>query len=58
MVLVLSAKNVIPLDPNGLSDPFVIIELVPPALFVDCAVVKTRIVYKTLNPVFEETFEL
>jgi len=54
---VLNAKNILALDSNGLSDPFVILELVPNSLFPGCKVVKTRIVNKTLNPVFNETFE-
>lgn len=57
-VEVLSARDVIPLDPNGLSDPFVIIELLPRRLFPNCSEQKTSVKHKTLNPVFDECFEL
>lgn len=46
------------LDSNGLSDPYVIIELVPQLHFRDCHPVKTKVVSKSLNPIYEETFEL
>jgi len=55
---VVGAKNIIPLDANGLSDPFVIVEIVPVVLFAACKTVKTKVVSKSLNPVFEETFQL
>lgn len=58
VVLVIGAKKIIPLDTNGLSDPFVIIEIVPTAYFKHCPVVKTKVCSKTLNPLYEETFEL
>ncbi|VDL76863.1 unnamed protein product [Nippostrongylus brasiliensis] len=54
---VIGAKQVIPLDANGLSDPFVVIRLVPRYRFPTQAVSKTRVVSKTLNPIFDETFE-
>ncbi|CAJ0946889.1 unnamed protein product, partial [Mesorhabditis belari] len=54
---VIGAKQVIPLDTNGLSDPFVVIELVPKARFSSQPVLKTKVVPKTLNPIFDETFE-
>jgi len=57
VVDVIGAKQIIPLDTNGLSDPFTVIELVPRAHFPDQPIAKTRIVYKTLNPHFDETFE-
>uniref|UniRef100_A0A915JTW0 Uncharacterized protein n=1 Tax=Romanomermis culicivorax TaxID=13658 RepID=A0A915JTW0_ROMCU len=53
-----SAKNIIPLDSNGLSDPFVITEVVPVSLFPNSKTFKTRVINKTLNPVFDETFQL
>lgn len=54
---VLGAKQVIPLDTNGLSDPFVIIELVPRMYYPQQPIAKTRVVSRSLNPVFDETFE-
>lgn len=57
-VEILSARDVIPLDPNGLSDPFVIIELLPRRLFPNCSEQQTSVKRRTLNPVFDECFEL
>lgn len=54
---VIGAKQVIPLDANGLSDPFVVIRLVPKYRFPTQIVSKTKVVSKTLNPIFDETFE-
>ncbi|KAK6766433.1 hypothetical protein RB195_026002 [Necator americanus] len=54
---VIGAKQVIPLDANGLSDPFVVIRLVPKYRYPNQIVSKTRVVSKTLNPIFDETFE-
>jgi len=56
-VEILNAKNVIPLDTNGLSDPFVIIELLPRQLFEACVEQQTVVHKRTLNPVFDECFE-
>ncbi|XP_013387652.1 BAI1-associated protein 3 isoform X2 [Lingula anatina] len=57
VVEILHAKDVIPLDRNGLSDPYVLIELVPEHVFPDQEVQQTRVVKNNLNPLFEETFE-
>ena len=46
------------LDPNGLSDPFVIIELLPRRLFPNCSEQQTSVRRRNLNPVFDECFEL
>lgn len=48
-VEILHARDVIPLDPNGFSDPFVIIELLPRRLFPHCAEQQTN-VQKVINP--------
>ena len=55
---VLSAKDVIPLDANGLSDPYVVVSFGPEHMFANVPTQTTKIVKKTLNPVFDESFEL
>lgn len=55
---VIGAKQIIPLDSNGLSDPFVVIELVPRVRYPNQPMPRTKVVSKTLNPIFDETFEL
>ncbi|CEF60676.1 C2 domain and Munc13 homology 1 domain and Mammalian uncoordinated homology 13, domain 2 and Mammalian uncoordinated homology 13, subgroup, domain 2-containing protein [Strongyloides ratti] len=57
VVDVIGAKQIIPLDSNGLSDPFVVVELVPHFRFPTQAPTKTKVVSKSLNPIFNETFE-
>lgn len=42
----------------GLSDPFVVIEICPPHLFPKQTVQQTQIVKNSLNPIFDESFEL
>ena len=56
-VEVIRARNVIPLDNNGLSDPFVVVELLPRRVF-QCTEQQTHVQKATLNPVFDECFEL
>ncbi|XP_069958195.1 BAI1-associated protein 3 isoform X2 [Cherax quadricarinatus] len=56
-VEVLQARNLIPLDPNGFSDPFVVIEMLPRRLFPGSAPQQTNVHKKTLNPLFDECFE-
>ncbi|KAL7071546.1 hypothetical protein ACQ4LE_009626, partial [Meloidogyne hapla] len=57
VIEVLSAKQIIALDSNGLSDPYVVIELLPKVHFPDINNAKTKVVNSCLNPVFGETFE-
>ncbi|CAH1171241.1 unnamed protein product [Phaedon cochleariae] len=56
-VEVLHARDIIPLDPNGFSDPFVIIELLPHRIFPHCNEQQTNVHKKTLHPIFDECFE-
>uniref|UniRef100_A0A646QF95 BAI1-associated protein 3 n=1 Tax=Hemiscolopendra marginata TaxID=943146 RepID=A0A646QF95_9MYRI len=56
-VEVLSARDILALDTNGYSDPFVIIELLPQSVFSNCPAQRTRVQKKTLTPIFEEIFE-
>lgn len=42
-VEVLRANDVIPLDPNGFSDPFVIVELLPRRVFSHCSEQQTHV---------------
>lgn len=42
-VEVLHGRDIIPLDPNGFSDPFVIVELLPRRIFQHCDEIKTSV---------------
>ena len=56
-VEIINARDVIPLDNNGLSDPFVIVELLPRRVF-QCSEQQTHVQKATLQPTFDECFEL
>lgn len=56
-VEILSARDILALDTNGYSDPFVIIEILPQSVFTQCPTQRTRVQKKTLTPIFEEIFE-
>ena len=58
VVDVIGAKQLPALDTNGLSDPFVVLELLPRLRFPTQQVAKTKVVSKNLNPIFNDTFEL
>ncbi|XP_004403174.1 PREDICTED: BAI1-associated protein 3 isoform X5 [Odobenus rosmarus divergens] len=55
-VEVLHAADLPPLDANGLSDPFVIVELGPPHLFPLVRSQRTQVKSRTLHPVYDELF--
>ncbi|KAL1264690.1 hypothetical protein QQF64_005045 [Cirrhinus molitorella] len=56
-VEVLNAVNLIPLDSNGSSDPFVQLSLEPRHAFPQVEPRSTKIKNCDLNPLFEESFE-
>ncbi|CAI9163814.1 unnamed protein product [Rangifer tarandus platyrhynchus] len=56
-VELLSASSLLPLDPNGSSDPFVQLTLEPRHEFPELAPRETQKHKKDLHPLFDETFE-
>ncbi|XP_054570128.1 BAI1-associated protein 3 [Eptesicus fuscus] len=56
VVEVLHAADLLPLDANGLSDPFVIVELGPPHFFPLVHSQRTQVKNRTLHPVYDELF--
>jgi BAI1-associated protein 3 len=57
LVEVVNARNIIPLDANGLSDPYVVVEVEPWHVFNSTEARQTKVVKKCLNPTFNESFK-
>ena len=57
-VEVVGARNLLALDANGLSDPFVVVDILPHSRFPPGLAKETHAQKATLNPVFEECLVL
>ena len=53
---VLNARNLIPMDSDGTSDPYFKVRLLPTHRFPDAAVFKSKVHKSTLYPLFDEHF--
>ena len=54
----LGARELIGLDNNGKSDPFITLQVVPHYLFPDSELKQSTVKKGTLEPIYNEMFEL
>lgn len=57
-IYVMNAQKLVPMDSNGLCDPFVRIHFIPEDRFANVAKPKTSVQSKTLHPLFDELFSM
>lgn len=55
---ILNAKHLVPMDSDGSCDPFVRIHFYPEDKFIHASQPKTKVVSKTLFPMFDEKFSM
>lgn len=55
---VMNAKNLVPMNRDGTSDPFVAIRLIPEVESIDVTKLRTQVHEKNLFPLFDETFKM
>lgn len=57
-IYVMSATKLLPMDSNGLCDPFVRIRFIPEDKFANIEKPKTSVQKETLHPLFDEQFSM
>lgn len=55
---ILNAKHLVPMDSDGSCDPFVRIHFFPEDKFLNISQPKTKVIQKTLFPMFDEKFSM
>ena len=55
-VNVLNARNLIPMDYDGMSDPYFKVRLLPVQHFINAVIFRSKVHNSTLYPLFDENF--